>query len=149
MTLLDGVTGAGKTEVYFEAIGNALSAAKQVLVLVPEIALGTQWLSRFTARFDAAPEQWHSDLTRAHRRRVWRAVAIGTAKVVVGARSALFLPFASLGLIVVDEEHDGSFQTGRRRQIPRPRHGRGACPPGRHTYRPCLSHPFPGNRRQC
>lgn len=110
VTLLDGVTGAGKTEVYFEAIGNALSAGKQVLVLVPEIALGTQWLSRFTARFDAAPEQWHSDLTRSHRRRVWRAVAIGTAKVVVGARSALFLPFASLGLIVVDEEHDGSFK---------------------------------------
>ena len=110
VTLLDGVTGAGKTEVYFEAIGGALSAGKQVLVLVPEIALGTQWLSRFTARFGAAPEQWHSDLTRAHRRRVWRAVAKGAARVVVGARSALFLPFASLGLIVVDEEHDGSFK---------------------------------------
>ena len=110
VTLLDGVTGAGKTEVYFEAIAVALSMAKQVLVMVPEIALGTQWLSRFSERFGAAPEQWHSDLTRSHKRRVWRAVAAGATEIVVGARSALFLPFPDLGLIVVDEEHDGSFK---------------------------------------
>jgi len=110
VTLLDGVTGAGKTEVYFEAIAAALGMGRQALVLVPEIALTAQWLKRFEDRFGAAPLEWHSDLTGAERRLGWRAVAAGTATVVVGARSALFLPFPDLGLIVVDEEHDGSFK---------------------------------------
>jgi primosomal protein N' (replication factor Y) len=110
VTLLEGVTGAGKTEVYFEAIAAALRAGRQVLVLVPEIALTHQWLDRFAARFGAAPAEWHSDLRPAQRRHAWRAVAEGSARVVVGARSALFLPFRDLGLVVVDEEHDASFK---------------------------------------
>src|SRR5882672_5788715 len=110
VTALDGVTGAGKTEVYFEAIARALRDGRQALVLLPEIALGAQWLDRFTARFGVAPAQWHSDLTAAERRVAWRAVALGQARVVVGARSALFLPFPDLGLIVVDEEHDPAYK---------------------------------------
>ena len=110
VTLLDGVNGAGKTEVYFAAIARALEAGRQVLVLLPEIALGAQWLGRFAERFGARPAEWHSDLTRAQRRVTWRAVATGEARVVVGARSALYLPFPELGLIVVDEEHDASFK---------------------------------------
>jgi primosomal protein N' (replication factor Y) len=110
VTVLDGVPGAGKTEVYFEAIAEALKQGYQVLVLLPEIALGAQWLARFRARFGAQPAQWHSDLSRMQRRRTWRAVADGTARVVVGARSALFLPYHNLGLIVVDEEHDPAFK---------------------------------------
>ncbi len=110
VTLLDGVTGAGKTEVYFEAVAAALRDRKQVLVLVPEIALTGQWLDRFARRFGAAPEVWHSDLPRGRRRRCWRRVAEGRARVVIGARSALFLPFSELGLIVVDEEHDSSYK---------------------------------------
>ena len=110
VTVLDGVTGSGKTEVYFEAIAAALAAGRQVLVLLPEIALGAQWLDSFALRFGAAPAQWHSDLPQAVRRRTWRAVAEGEARIVVGARSALFLPFPELGLIVVDEEHDGSYK---------------------------------------
>jgi primosomal protein N' (replication factor Y) len=109
-TLLDGVTGSGKTEVYFEAIAAALRAGRQVLVLLPEIALSAQWLERFTMRFGTRPAVWHSDLTAAERRVTWRAVARGEARVVVGARSALFLPYPELGLIVVDEEHDGAFK---------------------------------------
>jgi primosomal protein N' (replication factor Y) len=109
-TLLDGVTGSGKTEVYFEAMAAALKAGRQVLVLLPEIALSVQWLERFSHRFGAPPHLWHSDLTAAQRRSTWRAVAEGEAKVVVGARSALFLPYPALGLIVVDEEHDSSFK---------------------------------------
>ena len=108
--LLDGVPGAGKTEVYFEAIAAALSAGRQVLVLLPEIALTAQWLRRFEDRFGAPPALWHSGLTSLERRETWRAIAEGRVGVVVGARSALFLPFANLGLIVVDEEHDGSFK---------------------------------------
>src|SRR5690606_9913444 len=99
--LLDGVTGSGKTEVYFEAIAAALRAGRQVLVLLPEIALSAQWLDRFKTRFGARPAVWHSDLTAAERRVAWRAIAKGEAPVVVGARSALFLPFPDLGLIVV------------------------------------------------
>jgi primosomal protein N' (replication factor Y) len=110
VTALDGVTGAGKTEVYFEAIAAALRQGKQALVLLPEIALSAQWLDRFTARFGVRPAQWHSDLSGAERRVAWRAVAKGEARVVVGARSALFLPFAELGLIVVDEEHDAAYK---------------------------------------
>ena len=109
-TLLDGVTGAGKTEVYFEAIAAALREGRQALVLVPEIALTAQWLDRFRERFGTAPAEWHSDLTAAQRRMTWRGVADGDASVVVGARSALFLPFPRLGAIVVDEEHDSGFK---------------------------------------
>ncbi|MFM2129373.1 MAG: Primosomal protein, partial [Pseudomonadota bacterium] len=109
-TVLDGVTGSGKTEVYFEAIAEALRLGRQVLVLLPEIALSAQWLERFEARFGAAPAAWHSELGAALRRDTWRAVAQGAARVVVGARSALFLPYRDLGLIVVDEEHDGSYK---------------------------------------
>jgi primosomal protein N' (replication factor Y) len=109
-TLLDGVTGAGKTEVYFAAVAAALQAGGQALVLLPEIALTHEWLDRFARRFGTRPAEWHSDLTPAQRRAAWRAVAEGTARVVVGARSALFLPFAELALIVVDEEHDTAFK---------------------------------------
>lgn len=108
--LLDGVPGSGKTEVYFEAVAEALVQGGQVLVLLPEIALSAQWLDRFQARFGAAPSVWHSDLTISQRRDTWRNVAAGKAKVIVGARSALFLPFENLKLIVVDEEHDGAFK---------------------------------------
>ena len=110
MTVLDGVTGSGKTETYFAAIAAALAAGRQVLVLLPEIALGAQWLGRFRERFGVLPAQWHSDIGQAERRDTWRAVAAGRARVVVGARSALFLPFPELGLIVVDEEHDPSYK---------------------------------------
>jgi primosomal protein N' (replication factor Y) len=110
VTLLEGVTGSGKTEVYFEAIAQALSAGRQSLVLLPEIALSAQWLARFEKRFGVQPTVWHSDLGETERRRAWRAVSRGHAKVVVGARSALFLPFPELGLVVVDEEHDGSYK---------------------------------------
>ncbi|NKD77382.1 primosomal protein N' [Haematospirillum sp. H1815] len=109
-TILEGVTGSGKTEVYFEAVASALRAGLQVLVLLPEITLTAQWLERFRVRFGALPSQWHSDLSSAVRRRTWRAVANGTASVIVGARSALFLPYAKLGLIVVDEEHEAAFK---------------------------------------
>jgi primosomal protein N' (replication factor Y) len=108
--LLDGVTGSGKTEVYFHAIAAALAAGKQVLVLLPEIALTHQWLERFAQQFGATPSVWHSQTTPAARARLWQAVLRGEAKLVVGARSALFLPFAHLGLIVVDEEHDPSYK---------------------------------------
>jgi len=110
VTLLDGVTGSGKTEVYFEAIAAALRAGRQVLVMLPEIALSSQWLERFEARFGAAPAEWHSDLTQTQRRRTWRGVAEGRVQVVVGARSALHLPYPDLGLIVVDEEHETAFK---------------------------------------
>ncbi len=109
-TLLDGVTGSGKTEVYFEAMAACLAAGRQVLVLLPEIAMSAQWFERFTKRFGAPPAAWHSEAPRPRRREVWRAVAEGKVKVVFGSRSALFLPFANLGLIVVDEEHDGSYK---------------------------------------
>lgn len=110
VTLLDGVTGAGKTEVYFEAIADALRRGKQALILLPEIALSAQWLDRFEQRFGGRPAEWHSDLSQRNRRTTWRAVAEGDARVVVGARSALFLPYPELGLIVVDEEHEGAFK---------------------------------------
>jgi primosomal protein N' (replication factor Y) len=109
-TLLDGVTGSGKTEVYFEAIAGALQAGRQALVLLPEIALTAPWLARFEQRFGAPPVEWHSELSSKQRRLNWRAVGDGSALVVVGARSALFLPYPDLGLIVVDEEHDGAFK---------------------------------------
>jgi len=109
-SLLDGVTGSGKTEVYFEAVAEALRQGRQVIILVPEIALTQAGLSRFKTRFGAEPVAWHSGITDMARRRAWREVASGRAKLVVGARSALFLPAANLGLIVVDEEHDTSFK---------------------------------------
>lgn len=110
VTLLDGVPGSGKTEVYFQAIAETLARGRQALVLLPEIALGAQWLDRFRRRFGAAPVEWHSDLAMGQRRAAWRHVAEDAVSVVVGARSALFLPFPDLGLIVVDEEHDSSFK---------------------------------------
>jgi primosomal protein N' (replication factor Y) len=108
--LLDGVTGSGKTETYFEPVAAAIRAGRQVLVLLPEIALTENFLARFAARFGAAPVLWHSSLRSTERRRAWRAIADGSAQVVVGARSALFLPYANLGLIVVDEAHEISFK---------------------------------------
>jgi len=108
--LLDGVTGSGKTEVYFEAIAEALRQGRQTLVLLPEIALTEPFLKRFHARFGAEPVAWHSGLRQSQRRRAWRAIAHGEAKVVVGARSALFLPYAKLGLLIVDEAHETSFK---------------------------------------
>ncbi len=108
--LLDGVTGSGKTEVYFEAIAEALRMGRQTLVLLPEIALTEPFLRRFEARFGHAPVAWHSDLRQSQRRRTWRAIAQGEALVTVGARSALFLPYRNLGLIIVDEAHEASFK---------------------------------------
>lgn len=108
--LLDGVTGSGKTEVYFQAMSQILEKKDQALVLLPEISLSAQWLERFEKRFGVAPTVWHSSLTPARRRDNWRAISQGKAKVIIGARSALFLPYHKLGLIVVDEEHDSSYK---------------------------------------
>jgi primosomal protein N' (replication factor Y) len=110
VALLDGVTGSGKTEVYFEAVAEALRRGRQALILMPEIALTGQFLDRFAARFGVRPHEWHSELTPRRRARTWSAVASGEAHVVVGARSALFLPYAALGLIIVDEEHDQAYK---------------------------------------
>ncbi len=110
VSLIDGVTGSGKTEVYFEAVARALEKGRQALVMLPEIALTSQFLGRFEKRFGCAPAEWHSALSGPERGRVWRAVATGKSRIVVGARSALFLPFADLGLIVIDEEHDQGFK---------------------------------------
>jgi primosomal protein N' (replication factor Y) len=109
-TLLRGVTGSGKTEVYLEAVAEALVKGRQALVLLPEIALTAEFLTRVEARFGARPAEWHSGVTVTERRRIWRMVAEGGAQLVVGARSALFLPYRDLGLIVVDEEHDTSYK---------------------------------------
>ncbi len=109
-TLLDGVTGSGKTEVYFEAVAAAIRAGRQTLVLLPEIALTEPFLQRFGARFGCEPVAWHSGLRSTQRRRAWRAIASGEALVTVGARSALFLPYRDLGLLVVDEAHETSFK---------------------------------------
>ena len=108
--LLDGVTGAGKTEVYFEAVAEALKQDKQVLILLPEIALSNAFLDRFKARFGCAPALWHSSLSSAKRKVTWRGVATGQSKVVIGARSALFLPYQNLGLVIIDEEHDPAYK---------------------------------------
>ncbi|CUX79648.1 MAG: primosomal protein N' (replication factor Y) PriA [Roseibaca calidilacus] len=108
--LLKGVTGSGKTEVYLEAVAETLRAGRQALVLLPEIALSAEFLTRVEKRFGAKPAEWHSGVTQAERRRLWRMVGQGCAQMVVGARSALFLPFQNLGLIVVDEEHDTSYK---------------------------------------
>ncbi len=114
VTLIDGVTGSGKTEVYFEAVAAAIKAGRQALVLLPEISLTADFLERFGLRFGTRPAEWHSEVAPRARERVWRGVADGTLQVVVGARSALFLPFARLGLIVVDEEHDLAYKQEER-----------------------------------
>jgi len=110
VTLLDGVTGSGKTEVYFEAVAENIRRKRQTLILMPEIALTAQFLDRFSARFGTRPAEWHSQLSPRTRQRTWAAVAANEVPVVVGARSALFLPYAELGLIVVDEEHDPAYK---------------------------------------
>jgi primosomal protein N' (replication factor Y) len=110
VSLIDGITGSGKTEVYFEAIAATLKAGKQVLILLPEIALTASFLERFQDRFGSKPAEWHSDLAPRTREKVWRQVTEGGVRVVAGARSALFLPFENLGLIVVDEEHDPAYK---------------------------------------
>jgi primosomal protein N' (replication factor Y) len=110
VALLDGVTGSGKTEVYFEAVAETIRRGKQSLILMPEIALTGQFLDRFARRFGVQPLEWHSELTPRTRQRNWAAIASGEAPVVVGARSALFMPYADLGLIVVDEEHDQAYK---------------------------------------
>ncbi len=109
-TLLKGVTGSGKTEVYLEAVAEALRVGRQALVLLPEIALSAEFIKRIEARFGALPAEWHSGVTMTERRRCWKMVATGDAQIVVGARSALFLPFRDLGVIIVDEEHDSSYK---------------------------------------
>ncbi|RED28622.1 replication restart DNA helicase PriA [Rhodopseudomonas thermotolerans] len=108
--LIDGVTGSGKTEVYFEAVAEVIRQRRQSLILMPEIALTGQFLDRFAQRFGVRPLEWHSELTPRTRARNWAAIAAGEARVVVGARSALFLPYADLGLIIVDEEHDQAYK---------------------------------------
>jgi primosomal protein N' (replication factor Y) len=110
VALLDGVTGGGKTEVFFEAVADTLRAGRQALILLPEIALTHTFLGRFAKRFGTKPAEWHSDMTPAARARTFRGIMNGTVRAVVGARSALFLPFNELGLIVLDEEHDGAFK---------------------------------------
>ncbi len=109
-SLIDGVTGSGKTEVYFEAIAETLRLGKQVLILLPEIALTTSFLERFQERFGSKPGEWHSDIAPRMREKVWRGIVTGEVQVVAGARSALFLPFENLGLIIVDEEHDPAYK---------------------------------------
>lgn len=110
VTLLNGVTGSGKTEVYFEAVEKAFSAGRQVLIMVPEIGLTAQWLKRFERRFGVVPAEWHSALSTKERTDTWKAVIRGEAQIIIGARSALFLPYPDLGLIVIDESHDASFK---------------------------------------
>ncbi len=109
-SLLDGVTGAGKTEVYFEGVAQVLKEGRQVVIMLPEIALSNAFLERFKSRFGCSPALWHSHLSPAQRRITWRGVASGDTKVVVGARSALFLPYKNLGMIIVDEEHDAAYK---------------------------------------
>jgi len=108
--LLDGVTGSGKTEVYFDSVSRTIEAGRQVLILLPEIALSAAWKQRFRDRFGVMPTEWHSDVAVGRKRQAWRHAQSGVAQVVVGARSALFLPFADLGLIVVDEEHEQAYK---------------------------------------
>jgi primosomal protein N' (replication factor Y) len=108
--LLDGITGSGKTQVYFDAAMQVYQAGKSVLLMMPEIALTAQFIHRFADRFGHPPIVWHSNLTPAKRRDIWHGVVSGKIKIVVGTRSALFLPWQDLGLIVVDEEHDSSYK---------------------------------------
>lgn len=108
--LLDGITGSGKTQVYFDSAWRAYEKGKSVLLMMPEIALTAQFISRYQKRFGAPPVIWHSNLTAARRREIWRGVLQGKIRMIVGTRSALFLPWQNLGLIVVDEEHDTSYK---------------------------------------
>ena len=108
--VIDGVAGSGKTEVYFEAINKCLMERKQILVLLPEISMTTQWFDRFKKRFETEPLLWHSDIKRSEKIKIWKSIIEGNVNIVVGARSALFLPFKNLGLIIIDEEHDQSFK---------------------------------------
>ena len=110
VNLIDGITGSGKTQVYFDSVWRAYSAGHSVLLMMPEIALTTQFIKRFESRFGAPPIVWHSNLTAARRRDIWRGVLTGEIKIVVGTRSALFLPWQDLGLIIIDEEHDSSYK---------------------------------------
>ena len=108
--LLEGVTGSGKTEVYFEAIAACLRIGRQALILLPEIALSAQWVERFEHRFGVKPALWHSDISHARKRKIWRDLIEGRSSILVGARSALHLPLKKLGLIIVDEEHDPAYK---------------------------------------
>jgi primosomal protein N' (replication factor Y) len=128
-TLIDGVTGSGKTEVYFEAVADNIRKQRQTLILMPEIALTTQFLNRFEQRFGVRPAEWHSQLSSRKRARTWSALCSGEVSVVVGARSALFLPYVDLGLIVVDEEHDPAYK--------------------QEDGDPVVGHSFGRNRSQC
>ena len=129
VTLIDGVTGSGKTEVYFEAVADTMPQGRQALMLMPEIALTGSFLDRFADRFGTRPAEWHSEISSARAgAHLARRSPTARSRVVVGARSALFLPYADLGLIVVDEEHDARLQAGGWRALPRPRHGGGARP---------------------
>ena len=110
VTLIDGVTGSGKTEVYFEAVAETIRSGRQTLILLPEIALTAQFLDRFATRFGVRPGEWHSELSPRRRARTWHAVAEGEVRVIAGARSALFLPYSDIGLIIVDEEHDPAYK---------------------------------------
>ena len=139
-TLLKGVTGSGKTEVYLEAVAEALRLGRQALVLLPEIALSAQFLDRVEARFGARPAEWHSGVTQAARRRAWTAVAAGDARLVVGARSALFLPFARPRAHRRRRGARRLLQAGGRRALPRPRHGGAARLDRGRGGRPRLRH---------
>jgi len=108
--VIDGVAGSGKTEVYFEAIGKCLMEKKQVLVLLPEISMTTQWFDRFKKKFKTNPLLWHSDIKGSEKIKIWKSILEDNVNIVVGARSSLFLPFKNLGLIIIDEEHDQSFK---------------------------------------
>ncbi len=110
VTLLEGITGSGKTEVYFEALAACFEAGRQALILLPEIALTATFLDRFENRFGVRPGEWHSELAPKMREKVWRQVTTGELRVVAGARSALYLPFKELGLIIIDEEHDLAYK---------------------------------------
>jgi primosomal protein N' (replication factor Y) (superfamily II helicase) len=110
VTLIDGVTGSGKTEVYFSAIHEALKQGKQAVILLPEIVLTSQLISRFEKRFGFPPDTWHSGHKKSERQKIWKRISIGESKIVIGARSALLLPYNNLGIIVVDEEHDQSYK---------------------------------------
>ncbi len=110
VSLLQGVPGAGKTEVYFEVLTQVLKQNKQVLIMLPEIALSTQIMQRFEERFNVKPYVWHSGITKQVKKDAWVNAGTGNLKVIIGARSSLFLPFKNLGLIIVDEEHDSSYK---------------------------------------
>src|SRR5690554_5832725 len=114
VALLDGITGSGKTEVFFESVSDCLLSGRQVAIILPEIALTHTFLDRFEKRFGQRAAEWHSEMTPVQRAKVWRGVLTGEVRAVIGARSALFLPFQELGLLVLDEEHDGAFKQADR-----------------------------------